>query len=365
MKATRSGIAFGLAFALLVPSGAAGQEASSSPDLLDEDPALTLAITDSSGDLTDITTGEATDGPGYTDITGLDVSVEGDVLTVRFDVAEDVPEAPDPMFTTVLYYLMIDTDGDGFQNRHVVIRSEDGWNADVYDWDATEFAPMGDAVVVGGSLSASVPVSSLSLTPDARFHGLMQAMDSPDPVGDPLNVVEWEDRVPDREGRWLMLRDATPDVAKASEAVSPAFMVLDGILSQKGKDIKPVSKAKMLKAIDGLYAQHGEAMDAVAGPCGEKGSKRDLRASASQMYKKPGTSYPGQVAASFMAWVLLAYETVEDPSAKRTLARLADMAFDRAATTSIDKRAGRPLSEFAKGVRSTLDFNLNDPGYYC
>ena len=194
MRAARSGIAIGLALALLVPGAVVGQEAEG----------VALSLEDATGDLHDLSTGEPTDGPAYTDITGLEVSSEGNELTVRFDVAQPV-EAPDPRLTSVIYYLNIDTDGDGFQNRYVAIRSEDRWVVEVYDWDADQHTFIGDAVVADGSLSVSLPVSRAGLTPDARVHGLMQATNSPDPVDDPLNTIEWEDRVPDDEEAWLAL----------------------------------------------------------------------------------------------------------------------------------------------------------------
>ena len=99
MKATRSGIAIGLALVLLVPTGVVGQEASPAA----EAPTGSLALEDASGDLYDTFTDEPIDGPAYADITAMDVMVDAQDLMVQFEVADTVPAMLDSTYTTVGY----------------------------------------------------------------------------------------------------------------------------------------------------------------------------------------------------------------------------------------------------------------------
>jgi len=212
-------VAMGLSLALLLPSTGTAQEAASG----------SLALQDATGDLHDFATGEPFEGPGYMDLTGLDVSTDGGQLTVRFHVAEAVPEAPDPLYTTVDYILNIDTDGDGFQNYHIQIGSEDGWQARLFDHDTVFETELGEAVVVDDSLVAMVLLSELGSPTDMRFQGLMASLDFPDPTGDPLEFTEWEDLMPDGVGEWRAFGESdvpAPDdqvaVPGASPTVEPA-----------------------------------------------------------------------------------------------------------------------------------------------
>jgi hypothetical protein len=185
-----------------------------------------LSLLDPAGDLRDVATGEPLEGPAYIDLTGLDVSTDGGQLTVRFDVAEPVPEAPDPLFTTVDYVLNIDTDGDGFQNYHLQIGSEGGWRATLFDYDTVFETELGEATVTGQSLVAMVLLSELGFPPAMRFQGLMSAVDFADPVGDPFSFIEWEDRAPDGLDEWRALGESDSSIPSASG--SPTASPLTG-----------------------------------------------------------------------------------------------------------------------------------------
>lgn len=224
MDHLKTGAAAALWVALLVPLAATAQE-----------PPTGLVLTDAAGDLADLVTGDPIDGLGYTDITGLEVTVEGDQLSVRFDVAEVVPEAPDPLFTTVIYYLGIDTDGDDSEDYHLGVRSEEGWHATIFDYDAGLATQLGDAVVVAGSLTASTPVSSIGSPPEICFRALMQATDTPDPTGDPLTFTEWQDRVPDGEDEWVALGSAQPE--------DISMFTVESLLERRAPDISKVLDA--------------------------------------------------------------------------------------------------------------------------
>jgi hypothetical protein len=160
--------------------------------------------------------------------------------------------------------------------------------------------------------------------------------------------------------------EASPEPA-ASTAGPAAAEVLDDILRQKKRSIRPVSRARMRKAVDSLFEAHGETLAEVANayPCVTFLTRRDARRWVADLYRNPGTSGPAEAALEFMARLLMTYEHVADPQARKALTRLADMAFDRAATVSISERAGRPLSEFATAARGFLEVNLNDPGFEC
>ena len=196
---------------LLVPLAVTADESPrpSSPRL-----PTSLTWTDASGDLHDPTTGEPTDGPGYADIIGLDVSLDGDQLTVHFDVAEAVPEAPDPLHTTVTYRLDLDTDGDGSAEYLVqMLSGPDGWLATVYDIDRGLSTPAGDhgdaGSVVEGDLTAIASIAGLGTAADLRFQGLVFAGDTlPGQADDPLDPAAWLDRVPDAEDEWRALGES-------------------------------------------------------------------------------------------------------------------------------------------------------------
>jgi hypothetical protein len=218
MRSSISVTAVGLsiATALLVPLAGEAQG-----------PAVgSLSLQDAAGDLSDVATGEPLEGPAYIDLTGLDVSADGGQLTVRFDVAEAVPEAPDPTYTTVDYVLNIDTDGDGFQNYHLQIGSEGGWQAALFDYDTVFETELGAATVTGQSLMAMVLLSELGFPPAMRFQGLMSAVEYADPVGDPFAFVEWEDRAPDGLDEWRALGESDP--APSSPEGSPPASPLVG-----------------------------------------------------------------------------------------------------------------------------------------
>jgi len=217
----RSGpvVAVGLSLALLTPPAGAAQDSASG----------SLVLQDLTGDLHDLATGEPLEGPGYMDLTGIDISADGGQLMARFEVAEVVPEAPDPQYTTVDYILNIDTDGDGFQNYHIQIGSEDGWQARLFDHDTVFETELGEAVVVDDSLVAMVLLSELGSPTDMRFQGLMASLDFPDPTGDPLEFTESEDLMPDGVGEWRAFGESdvpAPDdqvaVPGASPTVEPA-----------------------------------------------------------------------------------------------------------------------------------------------
>jgi hypothetical protein len=182
-----------------------------------EPPTGSLVLIDGTGDLQDPATGELLDGPAYMDLAGLEVSADGGQLAVRFDVADVVPEAPDPLHTTVDFVLNIDTDADGFQDYHLAIGSEGGWRATLFDYDTVFETELGPALVSDGSLGVVVLLSELGFPSDMRFQGLMSGLDFPDPGGDPLTFTEWEDRVPDGLDEWRGLgeSDALPEEASA------------------------------------------------------------------------------------------------------------------------------------------------------
>jgi len=211
MKTLKVGLAALGSAVLLVPLAVTAQE-SPSPSSLGLPTFLTW--TDASGDLIDVRTGEPTDGPGYADIIGLDVSVDGDQLTVRFDVAEAVPETRDPVRTILAYRLSLDTDGDGSADYLVQILSgADGWLKAVYDIDRGLSTPAGDhsdaAGVADGDLTASAWIPGLSTAADVRFQGLVIAQNThPGQPDDPLDPAGWLDRVPDAEDEWRALGES-------------------------------------------------------------------------------------------------------------------------------------------------------------
>ena len=154
------------------------------------------------------------DGPGHADIIGLDVSVDGDQLTVHFDVAEAVPETPDPLHTTVAYRLNLDTDGDGSADYMVqMLSGPDGWLKTVYDFDTGLSTPAGDhsdaAGVADGDLTATAWIAGLGTAAEVRFQGLVFARDTlPGQPDDPLDPAGWLDRVPDAEDEWRALGES-------------------------------------------------------------------------------------------------------------------------------------------------------------
>ena len=228
MKATRSGIAIGLALALLVPGSVVGQEASPSDEPLTD----SLVVQDATGDLYDGYTGEPTEGPAYTDITGLAVTVGAESLTVQYDVAATVPAAPDPAKMTVGYLLAIDTDGDNLPNYHIDIGSENGWRVNFATYDPPTGSLLDDAVVVDDSLTASVPLELLGSPSEMRFQAVMEALDTPDP-NDPLGYIAWGDRVPDGEDEWL----APGESGTAAEATA-GLLSVDDVVNNSEKTLK-------------------------------------------------------------------------------------------------------------------------------
>jgi hypothetical protein len=187
-------------------------------------PTGSLVLVDAIGDLTDPATGEPLEGPAYMDLAGMEVSVDGSQLAVRFDVAEPVPEALDPLHTTVDLVLNIDTDGDGFQDYHLAIDSSDGWQAALFDHDTVFETELGPALVGDGSLGVVILLSELGFPSDMRFHGLVSGLDFPDPVEDPSTFTEWEDRVPDGLDEWRRLgeSDAPPSNGASPRPVTTA-----------------------------------------------------------------------------------------------------------------------------------------------
>ena len=212
MGRTGSVVAIGtsLGLAILVSLRVAAQE-----------PAVgSLALIDAAGDLVDVDTGEPIEGPGYMDLTGLEVSADGGQLAIRFDVADTVPAAPDPLHTSVDYVLNIDTDGDGFQDYHVAVGSEGGWQATLFDYDTVFETELGEAVVADRSLGAIVLLSELGFPSEMRFQGLMSGLDVPDPVDDPLTFTEWEDRAPDGFDEWRAFGES--DAPSGEEVAVPS-----------------------------------------------------------------------------------------------------------------------------------------------
>lgn len=255
MKTIDTRIAAALSLALLVPLDAAAQEPSASLLPVQEPSASplptqeplrgSLVSQDPVDDPRDPGTGRLSRVPGYTDLSRLEVSVDGETLRVRFDVAEPVPEAPDPLDTTVGFYLNIDTDADGSRDYHVAISSEEGWHINVFDYDAAVATRIGDAEVSHKSLSASVTLSELPLTPEPRFQGLMQAVHSPAPEV----VIEWEDRVPDEEDAWLALAELSDEVATEEEARQP-LRDLSAVVGKRPKAEFAEVKAQFLAYLD-------------------------------------------------------------------------------------------------------------------
>jgi hypothetical protein len=202
LPGSRGAIAVSLSLALGVATAAAAQDP----------PTGTLVLVDSAGDLADPATGEPLDGPAVMDLVGLEVMADGSQLAVRFQVAEMVVEAPDPVTTTVDLVLNIDTDGDGFQDFHVQVDSVDGWQATLFDYDTVFETELGPAIVVDDTLGAVILLSELGFPSTMRFQAFMSGLDFPDPVGDPTTFTEWEDRVPDGLEEWRAIgeSDAVP-----------------------------------------------------------------------------------------------------------------------------------------------------------
>jgi hypothetical protein len=173
-----------------------------------EPPTGSLVLVDALGDLQDPATREPLEGAAYMDLAGLEVLVDGSQLAVRFDLGDSVPEALDPLHTSVEFVLNIDTDGDGFQDYHLQIDSLDGWQASLFDYDTVFETELGPALVGDGSLGVVVLLSELGFPSDIRFQGLMSGLDFPDPVDDPLTFTEWEDRVPDGLEEWRALGES-------------------------------------------------------------------------------------------------------------------------------------------------------------
>ena len=93
MKALKMGLAALGSAVVLAPLSVTAQE-SPSPSSLGLPPFLTW--TDASGDLRDLTTGEPTDGPGHTDIIGLNVSIDPEARFQGLVFARDtLPGQPD------------------------------------------------------------------------------------------------------------------------------------------------------------------------------------------------------------------------------------------------------------------------------
>lgn len=211
MRALTVGLAALESAVLMMPLAVTAEESPSpsSPGL----PA-SLTWTDASGDLQDPTTGEPTDGPGYADIIALDVSLDGDQLTVHFDVAEAVPEPPDPQHTPVAYRLDLDTDGDGSAEYLVqMLSGPDGWLTTVYDIDRGLSRPARDHSDAGndveGDLTAIASIAGLGTAADPSFQGLVFAGDTlPGQPDDPYDPAGWLDRVPDAEDEWRSLGES-------------------------------------------------------------------------------------------------------------------------------------------------------------
>ena len=142
------------------------------------------------------------------DLTGLEVSVDGSQLAVRFDVGDGVPEALDPLHTTVDSSSTSTPTATASRTTTSQIDSQDGWQATLFDYDTVFETELGPALVGDGSLGVVVLLSELGFPSDMRFQGLMSGLDFPDPVDDPLIFTEWEDRVPDGLDEWRALGES-------------------------------------------------------------------------------------------------------------------------------------------------------------
>ena len=216
MRATRSGIVIGLVLALLVPGGVVGQGASPLAELSAAPSAEPTSVpsaqpmkrpsdalrpgivvlVDGAEDLRDATTGERVDGPGYANMRVLTLALDEDNLSVTYEMQDNVSEPSEPSTTTLSYNIRVDIDSDGSADFDVAYVWDGGWHAELVDLASGSTTPLDVPVIKGSELKATVPLVYLGWPKEMRFRGDVQVTATPDPVGDPLTVVTWEDRVP-------------------------------------------------------------------------------------------------------------------------------------------------------------------------
>jgi hypothetical protein len=160
---------------------------------------------DGTGDLVDADTGRTGGRPRYADIVAFRAEIRGGELAARFDLAGPAPGSLDPLHTTVHYYVLIDTDGDGSEDWGLGIGSVEDWSVDLFDYDEAFDHQKGVGSVVDDLVLLRVPLSEIGSPGRFAVHGYTEWTDFPDPQGDPSEATTVQDRVPNREDRWLAL----------------------------------------------------------------------------------------------------------------------------------------------------------------
>ena len=168
-------------------------------------------------------------------------------------------QRPTRSITSVDYVLNIDTDGDGFQDYHVAVGSEGGWQATLFDYDTVFETELGEAVVADRSLGAIVLLSELGFPSEMRFQGLMSGLDVPDPVDDPAHLHRvggprsgWLRRVAGIRGVGRAIgrggRGPERDAGRVARPRRPARRPRDSAASGQGRARMPGHRGRISEA---------------------------------------------------------------------------------------------------------------------
>ena len=160
---------------------------------------MQVTLTDAAGDVPVST-------PDYLDITEMRVSFDDDALTVRFEVAGDVPEAPEVSEEGGLVLHLGRDGGDASVDPPEywvdIYPEAGGWKATFLQWRRKWHTEV-DLDVEGNSLTATMPLSMLVPT---------DVLDEPDVQADMLvhgiggyRLFADADHVPDGTDAWVPL----------------------------------------------------------------------------------------------------------------------------------------------------------------
>jgi hypothetical protein len=143
--------------------------------------------------------------PGYADIRWADVWADAESLVVRLELNGASPSAIEPG-STLRFLVLLDRDGDRRADHRLVVSSADGWTVRVWDVSTRLAREAGTARLGASDLRFRVPLAWIAFRGVVRYQVVVRWRDGSQAA--PSSVTE--DRIPDRDGRWIRVVGVLP-----------------------------------------------------------------------------------------------------------------------------------------------------------
>ena len=362
---------------------------------------LRLALPDPVGDLR-TEDGEVVPGPGFMDITMLEVAVDGDDLAVTVEVAGDLSDAlvtsPSPV-----YMLMVTAPGTDVFDWHLVVPADDWAVSTMFSSVDEEPVSIADASgsrihfrvprprwVAPGKLRLSALMGATTLFPfgdldrdlpefdEGTGARLARSPDPTDPPDPPTIELAWpslNDSVPDspdQAGAWVTLDGSTGVYAGRPEPRRSPLRIASTtrrILGQANRRVAAPGVDRLRQRTKAIFEAYGYELAAMPALDGVGGL--DIRTDLDELLELTAAGVPdpeasGDRSASRLvgashvaaAFIYIA-ERTESEELKTAAADLADGFHDQAVAIVHGKRKGQPTRadrrHVARAIREVIE----------